>query len=205
MSAELKQGQEQVVDWLRRQGSKVEPTHFEDVAIGEWFATWADRNQAAGGPTFRQVICQGPQTFGVAEILRYAMGMSSHTLPALGLAFLEDVVDFFSPPQDVRLKNADAVEALLDAALGDYGVFVMPVLPRHGCKHDELLYRVFDSSFTCIWNAVEFPSTVIPLGLAEGLPLGLQIVSRKGNDELTIALAVELEKAGIARCVMPGS
>ena len=52
---------------------------------------------------------------------------------------------------------------------------------------------------------MEFPSTAVPLGLdRNGLPVGVQIVSRRGNDELTIAIAVELAKAGIARCVSPG-
>merc|ERR1712187_830665 len=102
-------------------------------------------------------------------------------------------------------RNAAREEKLLEAALGDYGIFIMPVLPQHGCKHDELLTRILDSSMTCIWNAVEFPATAIPMGVdSRGLPVGLQIVSKRGNDELTIAIAVELAKAGVARCVRPG-
>eukprot|EP00931_Biecheleriopsis_adriatica_P067494 TRINITY_DN41628_c0_g1_i1.p1 TRINITY_DN41628_c0_g1~~TRINITY_DN41628_c0_g1_i1.p1 ORF type:complete len:546 (+),score=99.61 TRINITY_DN41628_c0_g1_i1:108-1745(+) len=205
ITPELEEGQRRVAEWLGRQGCQVQPMCFEDLAVGEWFATWADRNQSAGGPTFREVLCQGRTTFGIGELFRYALGWSGHTLPALGLAFLEDLVECFSPPQSERLKNAAAVEALLEAALGEYGVFVMPTLPRHAPKHDELLFRFLDSSFTCIWNAVEFPSTAVPLGsTAQGLPLGVQIISTRGRDELTISIAVELAKAGVASCATPG-
>merc|ERR1712107_642540 len=50
---------------------------------------------------------------------------------------------------------------------------------------------------------VECPATAIPLGLHHGLPVGIQVVSSPGNDLLTLAMAVELEQAGIARCVSP--
>ncbi len=44
-------------------------------------------------------------------------------------------------------------------------------------------------------NRVAFAVTQVPLGLnAEGLPLGIQVVARRGNDALTISVAVELER-----------
>mmetsp|Transcript_78188 Transcript_78188/g.253826 ORF Transcript_78188/g.253826 Transcript_78188/m.253826 type:complete len:574 (+) Transcript_78188:69-1790(+) len=211
VSPPLVDAQARIVEWLRAQGCTICPMHFEDLSVGAWFATWADRNQAAGGPTFRQVICNGAEASGPAELLRYALGRSAFTAPALGLAFLEGAVDALSPPMAKRVEAANAIQAKLEAALagpgedGGHGVFLMPTLPRHGCKHDELLLRVFDSCFTSIWNAVEFPATSVPVGSApNGTPLGLQIVSTRGNDELTLGLAVELERAGLAFCTAPG-
>ena len=45
-------------------------------------------------------------------------------------------------------------------------------------------------SYTAIFNATLMPVTQIPLGLAsDGLPLGVQLVAKEGNDHLPIALA----------------
>lgn len=201
-SAPVRAGQERVVQWFAGKGCKVRPMFLEDLRVDAWFDTWADRNQTAGGPKFRSIISEGVE-FGHAELVRYLLGLSQHTAPALALALLENTLEWFAPPRHVRLSKAQAVEDHLREALGDCGVFVLPILPRHGCKHDELLFRFVDSCFTSIWNAVECPATAIPLGLHHGLPVGIQVVSSPGNDLLTLAMAVELEQAGIARCVSP--
>jgi len=53
----------------------------------------------------------------------------------------------------------------------------------------------FNFACTAVSNIFGFPATQIPLGLdSQGLPLGVQIVSTTGNDQLTIADAMELEK-----------
>ena len=51
---------------------------------------------------------------------------------------------------------------------------------------------------------MEFPSTAVPLGLHKGLPVGLQIVSLPGNDELTISVATQMARGGVAQCFVPG-
>ncbi|GBN72889.1 hypothetical protein AVEN_33772-1 [Araneus ventricosus] len=49
---------------------------------------------------------------------------------------------------------------------------------------------------TSIVNILGLPSVYCPMGFSEQkLPYGIQIVGSKGNDALTIACAVELEKA----------
>jgi len=197
--------QARAVDWLEAQGCKIRRLYFEDLLVGDWFQTWSTRVQNAGGPSFREVICQSKQTFGPMELLRYVLGASKHTLPALSLAFIEDLITLFEPPLTERLAIAQDVEDTLSAAISDYGILVMPTLPVHGLKHDMPLLRFLDSCFTSIWNATEFPATAVPLGLdTRGLPLGVQLVSRRGNDELTIACARALADAGVARHVPPG-
>lgn len=190
--------------WLETQGAKIEQLHFEDLYVGQWFECWSSRVQGAGTARFREVLCQSKQTFGIREIGRYLMGLSPYTLPALGLAFLEDFVEMFSPSMERRLADADELETKLRAVFQNCQVLIMPTLPRHGLRHDEPLRRVLDSCFTSIWNAMEFPSTAVPLGLHKGLPVGVQIVSLPGNDELTISVATQMAKAGVARCFVPG-
>ena len=36
---------------------------------------------------------------------------------------------------------------------------------------------------------MEFPATAVPMGLADGCPVGLQVVALPGEDEMTISVA----------------
>jgi fatty acid amide hydrolase 2 len=46
------------------------------------------------------------------------------------------------------------------------------------------------------FNLLGLPATQVPLGLnRRGLPLGVQVAAAPGNDHLTIAAALELERA----------
>ncbi|GIY79559.1 fatty-acid amide hydrolase 2-A [Caerostris darwini] len=61
--------------------------------------------------------------------------------------------------------------------------------------------------YTGIFNVLGLPVTQCPLGFnKEGLPYGIQIVGGKNSDPLTIACAVELEKAfGVLTTPKPAS
>jgi fatty acid amide hydrolase 2 len=46
-----------------------------------------------------------------------------------------------------------------------------------------------------VFNLLGLPVTQVPLGLnRRGLPLGVQVAAADGNDHLTIAAALELER-----------
>jgi fatty acid amide hydrolase 2 len=46
------------------------------------------------------------------------------------------------------------------------------------------------------FNLLGLPATEIPLGLNQrGLPLGVQAAAARGHDHLSVAVAVELERA----------
>jgi hypothetical protein len=60
----------------------------------------------------------------------------------------------------------------------------------------------FDFVFAGIFNVLEFPVTQVPFGFdRHGLPLGVQIVARRGGDHLTLAVArvLEVARGGWAR------
>ena len=53
-----------------------------------------------------------------------------------------------------------------------------------------------DSACTSLFNVLEFPATQIPAGFdRQGLPRGVQVIGRRGNDHLTIGAAQVLERA----------
>ena len=57
------------------------------------------------------------------------------------------------------------------------------------------LLTPFDFVCTGLFNVLEFPSTTLPILWHRGLPVGVQVIGRRGNDGLTIAVAAELERA----------
>jgi fatty acid amide hydrolase 2 len=71
-----------------------------------------------------------------------------------------------------------------------------PPYPTPAPRHNQPLFAPFNWVYTAIFNVLELPVTAAPLGLNErGLPLGVQIIATHGNDHLTLAVALELERA----------
>ena len=81
----------------------------------------------------------------------------------------------------------------------------MPTLPTTAFRHHEGAVRFFDVASTCLFNVFEFPATAIPCGLASatGLPVGVQCVGPPNADPRTIAVAMRLERLGVAGWVRP--
>lgn len=71
-----------------------------------------------------------------------------------------------------------------------------PTFPYPAHEHYKIYYKFLNCSYLTIFNALGLPVTACPLGFTDsGLPVGMQIVSGKYNDHLTIAVAKEFEKA----------
>jgi fatty acid amide hydrolase 2 len=88
------------------------------------------------------------------------------------------------------------LQAELEALLGPGGVLLYPPYSRPAPRHGTPLLTPFDFVCTALFNVLEFPSTVVPIGFdGDGLPLSVQVVGRRGNDRLTVAVAETLESA----------
>jgi len=73
---------------------------------------------------------------------------------------------------------------------------IYPSYPHPAPPHYQPIFPPFNFAYTAIFNILQFPVTQVPLGLNEkGLPLGIQVVSVPGNDHVTVAVAMALEKA----------
>ncbi|CAG2169240.1 unnamed protein product [Oppiella nova] len=84
----------------------------------------------------------------------------------------------------------------LHQLLGKDGILVFPAHPEEAVKHNSTLLKVWNVSYTQLFNTLNVAITSVPLGLSRtGLPIGLQIISSPLNDRLTIAVAEELERA----------
>ncbi len=149
---------------------------------------------AAGGTSFAEMLGNGQPVAAATELWRWCLGRSRHTLPALGLALLEQLVKG-SPAQATHFVEQGAkLRAELLDALGPTGVMLYPAYPSTAPKHGVPLFPPVYLAYAAIFNVLELPATAVPLGLdSQGLPLGVQVTAAHGNDHITIA--VELERA----------
>jgi aspartyl-tRNA(Asn)/glutamyl-tRNA(Gln) amidotransferase subunit A len=68
------------------------------------------------------------------------------------------------------------------------------VVPADGAFGDDWLNW---SPYTYPFNLTQQPAVSVPVGLSsKGLPIGLQIVGRRGDDALVLRAARALEQAG---------
>ncbi|XP_055351575.1 fatty-acid amide hydrolase 2-like [Paramacrobiotus metropolitanus] len=129
------------------------------------------------------------------ELLKWLLGQSQHTFPAVLLGVVEMATARMVTRQTRFAKMCGILEAAFVEMLGSDGVFLYPTHPRTAPYHHQPLTMPFNFAYTAIFNALGLPSCHVPLGLdAEGLPLGVQVVSNHYNDRLCLAVAAELEK-----------
>jgi fatty acid amide hydrolase 2 len=152
--------------------------------------------QAAGGPSFRELLGNGAPFSTARELLRWSLRRSPHTFPALALAVVEQIPELLAGQRSKFLELGKALSAEIQELLGPRGVVLYPPYPTPAPRHYKPLFPPFNWVYTAIWNVLELPVTQAPLGLdAEGLPLGVQIVGAPNQDAVPIAVAIELEHA----------
>ena len=129
------------------------------------------------------------------ELLRWSRGRSPHTFPALALALIEPIPKLIPTGAARFVEGGKALRQEVIAALGDNGVLLYPSHPRPAPSHVEPLLRPLGWVYTALFNALELPVTQVPLGLdAAGVPLGIQVGTAPGNDHLSMAGALWLER-----------
>jgi fatty acid amide hydrolase 2 len=130
----------------------------------------------------------------VRELLRWAIRRSDHTLPAIALAAVEDVTKLAPARTRKMIELGRKLKGEVAELIGD-GVMLYPSYPVVAPKHHAPLFPPIKWMYTAIMNVLELPVTQVPLGLDKrGLPLGVQVVGAHGNDHVTVAVAMELEK-----------
>jgi fatty acid amide hydrolase 2 len=119
-----------------------------------------------------------------------------HTLP-LAITFAAREVAERMP--EGRTRKAIAAGAALTRELEDVigdGVLLHPPFPRVAPRHGATVGRPWVLANAAVFNLSGMPVTEVPLGLGtKGLPVGVQVVARRDRDHVTIAVALELERA----------
>ncbi len=194
VSRELRRAQERVADHLGGLGARVVSPAIP--LLRESFEIWGSMLHEAGGPTFSELMGDGRPFRPGRELLRWLTRRTPHTLPAIALAALERTTDLPRGRAARWAEKGRELRAHLDAELGDDGVLLLPPFASTAPRHAAPIRRPFRFVYTAILNTMETPSTAVPLGLdLAGLPLGVQVAARRGNDHLCIAVARQLERA----------
>lgn len=194
-SKEMLAAQARAVAELKKAGAEV--TTVDLPLLDKGFDIWSSLLATGDSASFAEMMFGSRTPWRpLLELGRLALGRSAHTLPLVILSLLERVPEIAPQRAQRFVAEGLALKRQLEDALGDDGVLVtLPypeVAPRHGRP-------VFPPSFgwvrCAIFNALEVPSTAVPMGLnAQGLPLGVQVVAAQNQDHLGLACAVELEK-----------
>lgn len=203
VSDELQASQRRVARHLESLGAKVEQVRIEELESS--LQIWSSMMDTAAEHSFAEMLGQGEPVSAGLELLKFMVGRSDHTLPAIGLALLEKVTSAFPGQTQKMCELGDALRADLEGRLDDDAVMLYPPYSTTAPKHGGPLFPPIDWMYTAILNAMQLPVTQVPLGLDRGgLPLGVQVAAARGNDHLTIAVALELERA-FGGWVMPRS
>ena len=122
------------------------------------------------------VLSVGTALLEVARCVLNGHGKTAlHTLPALGLALVEELDALFPSIRKQMVERGERLQRRLDELLGDgRSICLVPALLTPAPRHHENLLRFTDATQTGLFNVMQLPATAIPMGrAANGLPLGI--------------------------------
>ena len=161
---------------------------------------------ASGRSRYAEVLGGGRAISVPGQMARFVVGRSEHSFPALLVALGQELTRFAPKTVQKKIPSGHALRVELEQQLGPRGVILHPPYPRTAPGHNWPLVKPFAFICTGIFNTLEFPVTVLPMGFgADGLPLGVQVAAIRGNDHVTCAVASALEQdfGGWVRAEVP--
>ena len=191
---ELVQAQERAASALEKRGATVRKATIPDFKHA--LEIWGSMLGEAGGPSFAELMGEGTPVAAGRELVRFLLGRSDHTLPAIGLALFEKLPALLGEKHTARFASLGRkLRGEVVDMLGPNGVLLYPPHPLPAPRHNGPLLSPFRWVYTAIFNVLALPVTAVPMGLSRyGLPLGVQVASVHHNDHVTLAVARELER-----------
>ncbi|HEX8120101.1 MAG TPA: amidase [Solirubrobacteraceae bacterium] len=196
VSRDLRDARERAADALAAAGARVRRESMKSMRRALELYTFALKD---GSPaSFADVLADA----GVESVsLRRSLGgvlrkTGPHTMPTLILIAVERVASRV-PERRVRraLAAAKSLAAEVEGVMNG-GVLLHPPHARVAPKHGRTVGRAWAITPTAVFNLLQLPVTQVPLGLdGRGLPLGVQVVAPHDRDHVSIACALELERA----------
>jgi len=193
VSQDVRYAQDRAARALEEAGANVVWTEIPELKHS--FEIWSAMLKAAGGPTFKELMADGKPFHSGLEVLKMVTRRSEHTFPALGLAILESFTKLTPGRNRKFVEQGKALRQQLVDLLGTNGILLYPPYPTTAPRHNRPLFPPFNWVYTAILNVMELPVTQVPIGFGRsGLPSGIQVGAVHGNDHVTVAVAMELER-----------
>lgn len=195
VDARMQAAQTRAADVLKARGARIERRSVP--ALKRSIEIWSAMLHHGGGDTsFTDLMANGGAFRPLRELGKALVGRSKHTVPGLGLCLIERIPALLAERSKQFVALGRELRAELEEMLGDDGVMLFPSYPTPAPKHRVPLVVPFKWSYTAIFNVLEMPVSQVPMGLDErGVPLGVQVTAKNHGDTLTIAVALELERA----------
>lgn len=181
---------------LEHDGARVEHARINEMKKS--FEIWGESMQQGSrdGRSFKEWLGDGADVSVVGELARLAVGRGRHTLPALFFAGLEaagNALPLVRGGLDLRARLVEKLAMLLPS---DRHVILTLPFPVEAFPHGGAAMLPGAFVYSALWNVLEMPASSAPVGLSgDGIPLGVQIVGRRGADRATIAIARALERS----------
>lgn len=157
----------------------------------------------ASGQAFETVECadfEAAYSAGMVIINRETHAACGHLLATGKVgADIAGRLDVAGTMTDAAVADAEAVRerftAQVDAALQQYDLLLLPTMPDFPLRVEDAADTRAVLGMTSLvrpFNLSGHPAVTLPLASPEGLPVGLQLVGAKGDDEALLAAATLL-------------
>lgn len=191
---ELKYAQKRAVKHLAGLGAKVKKTKVPNLKRS--LDIWSSMLTASKSESFSSLLGGGKEINALLELIKLIFNRSEHILPSVVLTIVEKFPKIASKRTEKFVEMGLGLKEELVKLITTNGVMLYPSYPKPAPFHRRPLLMPFHWVYTAILNVMELPVTQVPLGLnKDGIPLGVQVAGIHGNDHITIAVAMELEKA----------
>jgi fatty acid amide hydrolase 2 len=198
VSRELREARERAAHALAAAGARVR--HESLRSMRRALELYLVALQAGASRGFRDLLEE--ETGAARRLAVHRAGWGAlrrrgpHTWPTVILLVTESL---FARMPERRAKRALAAgESLareVEAVIGD-GVLLHPPHARVAPRHGRTVGRGWLVTPTAVFNLLGLPVTQVPLGLdPAGMPLGVQVAAGRDRDHVSIAVALELERA----------
>jgi fatty acid amide hydrolase 2 len=191
---ELRRAVRRAARVLAARGARI--GELSSATLREAIWIWAAMMAQGDDLSYAELVSGNPKLSVLGELVKLAFRRSHHTLPVLATIAGQAVTKLLPSRRATRLiELGQKLQQELEQLLGPRGVLILPPYPTPAPFHYQPLLRPFIAGYTAIFNVLGFPATQVPTGLDErGLPLGVQVVARRGADAVSIAAAIAIEQ-----------
>ena len=195
--ADTTEAVQRAVEALQQRGFQVE--YWRPQRIKKSLEVWAFGLGHGSDTNFSDTLADFSEPIQLGtQLLRWPLRRADHIGPCLGLAAIEKIISRFGNHGEAMLQLRLDFQKEVEDKLGSQAVLICPSFHKAAPRHRwDCLRGTLGFSYSGVFNALELPATAVPTGLGSntGLPNGVQVVGRRRNDALTLAVAEQLELA----------
>ena len=178
---------------LEALGAKVHPP--DALSLGNGVLPWSAALMVPGGERYREILGDGRTIPLAREAMLRVIGRSQHSGLPLVVCLLEALLGGIPSDYERAMVRLAQRRQALEVRMGPRAVILHPPWSRPAPHHRAAFLGPLDWVCTALFNVLELPATVVPVGSGRhGLPTAVQVVGRRGDDARTIAVARLLER-----------